>query len=863
MDKTPEGDLYEDFVRIRIQARTLVDDDPEAALRLIKEIELVDPAFPGIRALRSRADQVLLSRKAAQETPAQPSSQAREVVPSVRPVIQQANKQPAGTSKKNFFSRAFWLTVGFAGFGLILLGAGLAGYSAWQQIQRNTPFGQTDIAQKKIPESQVLPFEQEGRLPLRNDQALPAGFSVISAETLSSLQQVAFRGEAAPSITTSPDGRFACISSNLGTQIFDIREERNLKWFPPEIFSLGCIFSAGSQIAGVQSASTMTVYRLPEWEAVGSFPSDYFAGGGSLHSALSPDGKRIAFAGYQSDKSVAVSIWDIGGDVPLVVSPVNPGIGQDLSIAFTPDSTQVLYLSDSQTIQSIDLAAGPATGTVLQLSQAARSFKMSPDGKNLVVLYMTLQQVDLYDLPARTLISSFPSAGSLGFENFVLNDSLLGVHTGQGIVNLYTPGSLEARVMINLPDAGLLSMNLIADGKILAATFLDGSVQMWETGSGQPYQGLPSDFRLASLSSPGPDGHYRLFGYVDSRLVLWDLETRQAVLSLPHYVPGGITSFSFSPDGQSLAAGLFAVNGAAVWDLETGELERVMSHELDPLVDERRILSLFHLTYTPDGRQIIGKSAPDESAYHWQDCEVLFIDVASSQILPSQLTYDCKHTIAVSPDGRSLYLSPLVYSLPDQIPSAQPQKRELINRELLDARPSRMLAMVQPVQFTRDGRFLVEGEQEGIFRIWETNSWTEVNSGFTTSGEIFSLTLSQDGTRMALGLDHGIIEIHSIPDGALIGTLPDGENPVVGLAFSPDGSLLASSSRGQVSLWDPATYQNKLKITGVYPPYNSFPGGNLPIEGFFMGSGKLAFSPDGRFLAMERISNIVLWGVPK
>lgn len=149
------------------------------------------------------------------------------------------------------------------------------------------------------------------------------------------------------------------------------------------------------------------------------------------------------------------------------------------------------------------------------------------------------------------------------------------------------------------------------------------------------------------------------------------------------------------------------------------------------------------------------------------------------------------------------------------------------------------------VVFSPDGTWLASGSQDCSVRLWDVRTARPIDSLTQHTNAVFTLAFHPEGKVLASGsIDHSIClwDVNPLPQAGtdqessgsarLITALHGHNHQVLAVAFSPDGSLLASGSADTtICLWD--STERRLRST---------------LRGHTHWVRSLAFSPDGAHL---------------
>ena len=356
-----------------------------------------------------------------------------------------------------------------------------------------------------------------------------------------------------------------------------------------------------------------------------------------------------------------------------------------------------------------------------------------------------------------------------------------------------------------------------SDGTLLAdGGDNSGDLEVWNVANGGQVASLNTQLFSIDSVQFAPQGPFlAVGGYGNtSRIEIWNVTSAQRMHSL-YSTATVVYSLSFSPDGQSLAAGGYQYTESAS-DYGTTEIWHPFTGKLETTV-ETNSSEVANVAYSPNGKYLAVTSWPRTGVYR----NISLWDAKKYTLIP---TFEANPVggggaLAFSPDGKSLASFDELY-VGDNISESFSQVA------FWDVPSGTQTSTLSPclynssnaVAFSADGNSIAVGGYQtnlsgvgGWIGIWDSKT-ERLTSSFKSRAlsPIISVAVSPDGSLLADASssewDGSILEVWNIANGNLVTTIPNWVGRIHSIAFSPSGDILAvCGSASDVQLYNAST----------------------------------------------------------
>ncbi|HEY7309480.1 MAG TPA: sigma-70 family RNA polymerase sigma factor [Gemmataceae bacterium] len=549
------------------------------------------------------------------------------------------------------------------------------------------------------------------------------------------------------------------------------------------------------------------------WETTSGRPVRHF-GERSDAFAFLDDGKRILAGGEN------LVVWDIASGKEVKRLPIKGGLRH---LQRSPDGKLLAGEGDGGALLLLDAATGAIhkqlDGHEDQLNERPKgapprrgqilNVAFSPDGKALASVCVQDKRVFLWDTatgkPRRTL----PGHDRPRVAQFSPDGHLLAVGGDDCLIRLWDVATGRELRQFRGHVGGINGLAFSPDGLKLASggdgsppntksnESADSTVRLWDlkTGKCQPLNGPERWVRAIAFS---PDGKLLAAGGSGTSICLFDVATgKRRQRHIGH--DGEIFCVALSPDGSTLASG-GGDNLIHLWDLKTSqEKARLEGHQHH----------VSRLAFTPDGSQLLSCSYDGTvRVWDWRR------EKETRRFAP---TDGWLYGFDLAPDGTTLILptGQLWNVATGKQSGAVPNYRGLQYRLVFSPDGKRVATSGGEA-----ARILDVATGKEICRFTGHEAMKDDRRG--GNGIVVDcVAFGPEGRRAASGGAEGMAFIWDAATGKRLRRLQGHENPIIGIAFSPDGRMVATANGSMwnhkeqtVRLWEVATGKERRRFVG-------------------------------------------------
>lgn len=364
------------------------------------------------------------------------------------------------------------------------------------------------------------------------------------------------------------------------------------------------------------------------------------------------------------------------------------------------------------------------------------------------------------------------------------------------------------------------------DGKTLASGCDDYRIRLWHYQTGDCLRVLTGHQSWIAALAFSHDNGLLASGSEDQSVRLWDGLTHRCIKTLQGH-SNGVWAIAFSPQGQQIASG-HQDGQIRLWSISPPSGPQSLSGHTS---------WVWSVAFSPDGTHLASGS---------EDRTIRLWNAQTGAPLHTLCGHeDAVFAVVFSLDGRTLISG----SLDGKLRLWDLETRQC--HRLFSGHRGGIWA----IALSANGQYLASGSQDGTTRLWDIATGTCLQVLACHPGWIRCVAFSPDGQLLATGSADGLIELWDLTQGTCQAWMAQ-SGPVLALAFDPrQPRLVSSGTDATLQFWHwQRQPDHTLQVQRLGSPIHQ--AHDRWVRG-------LAYSPDGQILAScSQDERIKLWSYP-